>query len=323
MDTNHVPPYARAIYYPGGAGGTAQNHYFAARGLCAIPSGSSSLPFGCTANSDGTVSYLNPTRTTPTNMDFPIDEQSGLVGLTLRPINSIRINADFQFGYNNRAFTQIFPRQFQSYKIHATFKPKIWASIDGAVDIHENRDNVSNINALEHGRTYSFGTTLSPGSSFSFNLGYNYTDLYMQSYICMRDTGFNIPAFSPCPFFSGTTAITLGAMSFYTDKQHFAYADVMWKPAKRITTSLGYSGTFTKGDSLFLNPRILGSTLAYNFQKPYVSFTIDLFRGLSYKTTWNYYGFNLKKPVDVSGLQPIGSEDFNGSTGTFSIRYAF
>ena len=306
--TNHIPPYASATYYPGGAGGRAANHFLAARGLCAIPSGSSTLPAGCTLNADSTISYVNPAPTSPARVDLPIAEHVGLAGLTLRPIDSLRISTDFQFGYNNRAYTQIFPRQFQSYKIHATYKPKLWATIDGAIDIRENRDNVSNINALEHGRTYSLGTTLVPNSNsnFAFSLGYNYTDLYMQSYICIRDTGFGIAPYAPCPFFSGTKAITLGAMSFYSNKQHFAYA-----------------GTFTGGDTLFLNPRILGGTLAFNYQKPFVGLKIDLFKGLSYKTTWNYYGYNLKTPTDVPGLQPIGPEDFNGSSATFAARYTF
>ena len=321
--TNHIPPYASATYYPGGANGTAANDFWAARGKCAIPGGSSSLPAGCALNADGTISYVNPAPTTPVRVDLPIAEHVGLAGLTLRPMKSLRINADFQFGYNSRAYTQIFPRQFQSYKIHATYKPKVWATIDGAIDIHENRDNVININALEHGRTYSFGTVLAPNSNLAFTLGYNYTDLYMQSYICMRDTGYNVPPFAPCAFFSGTNAITLGAMSFYSNKQHYAYADVMWRPMKRVTASLGYSGTFTGGDTLYLNPRIVGGNLAFAYQKPFAAVTLDLFKGLSYKTSWNYYGYYLKSPLDTPGLQPIGSEDFNGSIATFSARYTF
>ncbi len=199
----------------------------------------------------------------------------------------------------------------------------MWANIDGAIDIHENRDNVSNINALEHGRTYSFGTVLAPNSDLAFTFGYNYTDLYMQSYICMRDTGYNVPPFAPCAFFSGTNAITLGAMSFYSNKQHYAYADVMWKQMKRITASLGYSGTFTGGDTLYLNPRIVGTNLAFAYQKPFAAVNLDLFKGLSYKTSWNYYGYYLKSPLDTPGLQPIGSEDFNSSIATFSARYTF
>src|SRR3989442_7586183 len=58
--TNHIPPYAAATYYPGGAAGTAANHFLAARGLCAIRSGSNTLTAGCTQNTDGTTSYVNP-----------------------------------------------------------------------------------------------------------------------------------------------------------------------------------------------------------------------------------------------------------------------
>jgi len=321
--TNHIPPYTSAIYYPGGAGGTAANYFFAARGFCAIPSGATTLPAGCTLNGDGTISYINPTPPTRNREDLPIGGHAGLAGLTVRPVDSLRIYADFQMGYNDRAYTQIFPRHFQSYKVHATYKPKPWATIDGAIDIRENRNNVSNINDLEHGRTYSFATTMVRNSNLAFNLGYSYTDLYTSSYICFRNTGFGIASYAPCAFFGGTNAITLGATSFYSNQQHFAYGDVMWKPFNRVQATVGYSGTFAGGDSLFLNPRILGGTLAFNYQKPFASIQIDLFKGLSYKATWNYYGYNLKTPMDPSGLQPIGSEDFNGSTATFAARYTF
>ena len=40
----------------------------------------------------------------------------------------------------------------QSYKVHANYKPRAWINLDGAIDIHENRDNVSTVNDLEHGR---------------------------------------------------------------------------------------------------------------------------------------------------------------------------
>jgi len=145
----------------------------------------------------------------------------------------------------------------------------------------------------------------------------------MQSYICFRNTGYGIAPYAPCAFFGGTKAITLGATSFYSNQQHFAYGDIMWKPFSRITATVGYSGTFTGGDTLFLNPRILPGTLAFNYQKPFASIEVVLYKGLSYKSKWEYYGYNLKTPMDLPGLQPIGSQDFNGSTATFGARYTF
>ena len=77
------------------------------------------------------------------------------------------------------------------------------------------------------------------------------------------------------------------------------------------------------GSTLVLNPLQPLTALAFNYQKPYAMIQIDLYKGLSYKTTWNYYGYNGKNPTAITGLAPIGSEDFNGSLATFGVRYAF
>ena len=117
-------------------------------------------------------------------------------GLTLRPMDTLRIYADFQFGYNSYSYTRIWPRQIQSYKIHANYRPRAWVTIDGAIDIHENRDNVTEVNNLEHGRTYSLSTVLVPNSKLSFTLGYNYTDLYLQTLSFPRHFNEYVPGIS-------------------------------------------------------------------------------------------------------------------------------
>ncbi len=106
---------------------------------------------------------------------------------------------DFQFGYNDYSFTRISPRQVQSYKIHASYKPRTWINFDGAVDIHENRDNVSTINDIEHGRSYSFVTTLMPNAKLFFDLGYTYTDINNQAQICYYTKCFWPPASNSMP----------------------------------------------------------------------------------------------------------------------------
>jgi hypothetical protein len=105
----------------------------------------------------------------------------------------------------------------------------------------------------------------------------------------------------------------------------------MWKPVNRVTTRVGYTGTFVGGSTVFLNPLQPAGTLAFNYQKPFASIQIDLYKGLSYQTTWNYYGYNAKAPIGASvpitggtyTLQPIVGPDFNGSTLMFAMRYAF
>ena len=340
IDANAIPEYS--IYYPGGPAATAANDFLAARGSCPYLTGTTKFnPAAggtCVQNADGSVTYSNPPSASVARALSTINEQVGLAGLTLLPMDSLRINADFEFGYNSYSYTRIWPRQVQSYKVHVNYRPRTWATIDGAIDIHENRDNVPQINNLEHGRTYSLYLALAPNSKFAYNLGYNFTDLYLQTFICFADTfgtlgGPGIPTFAPCPI--SNSPVAQGATEFYANKQHYAYSDVMWKPMKRVTASVGYAGTFAggteRGSTLFLNPLQPAGTLAFTYQKPFASIQIDLYKGLSYKTAWNYYGYNSKTPINTSvpinggtlALKPVGSPDFNGSTATFSVLYAF
>jgi hypothetical protein len=111
----------------------------------------------------------------------------------------------------------------------------------------------------------------------------------------------------------------------YSSKQEFAYGDIMWKPAKRLTATVGYVGTFVGGNTLAIDPLQVPGTLAFNYQKPYVTVILELYKGLTYRTTWNYYGYNGKGPESnsIAGLAIIPTQDFNGSTAEFALRYAF
>jgi hypothetical protein len=211
--SNTTVPNLGATYFPGGPGGTPGNlqaggtlngnYFLAARGMCAIPGGgSATLPANCTLNSDGSITYAptlvkstdsslycaEGTHTSPSTSiqtvftgrcTTTINEHVGLAGLTLRPMDTLRINSDFQFGYKDVAYARSLPRQIQSYKIHANYKPRPWLTIDAAVDIRENRDNVSEVNDLEHTRTYGFSTVLARSSNLAFTIGYNYTDIFL------------------------------------------------------------------------------------------------------------------------------------------------
>ena len=72
--------------------------------------------------------------------------------------------------------------------------------------IHENRDNVSTVNDIEHGRSYSFVTTLMPNSKVFFDLGYTYTDIYNQAQICYYANAFGPPPATQCPASLGVHA---------------------------------------------------------------------------------------------------------------------
>ena len=335
-DTNDT----ESIYFPGGATATAANDYLAARGSCTIAGGA--LPAGCTLNADGSITYVAPAAASPVRSITAIHENALLLGGVARPIDTLRITADLEFGYNDQSYTRIDPRQVQSYKIHATYKPKTWADVEGAVEIHENRDNVYTVDNLEHDRSYSFATILMANARLSVDFGYNYWDVYSQSLICFAysTTSANpapppatitastfppgvpqLPSGPACPITGASSP--LGALSTYSSTDHFAHAGLMWRPAKRVTTMVGYGGSFVRGNTIFLNPLTPSGTLDFNYQRPYASISIEIYRGFSYKMAWNYYGFNETGNTSPFGLASIPLQDFNGSNATFSLRYSF
>ena len=312
------------IYFPGGATGTVANNFLAARGDCAKVAGV--FPAGCVLNPNGSVQLGTPANPTvvvgnDTSRNLTqIHENAAVLGIAAMPIDSLRLNAEVMFGYNDDTFTRISPRQLQSYKIHASYQPKPWARLEGAVDIHENRDNVSMVNNLEHGRTYSFMTTLSPGANLWVDFGYHFMDTFTQTEICFADTGSTVfTTACPIPLSTGP----LGTLSFYSSKDHYAYADVMWKPVRRVTAMLGYSGSIVRGNTTFLNPLQPTGTLDFNYLKPFVSLAIDIRKDLTYKTSWNYFGYNDRGIANPIGLAPIPGQDFNGSNITFSLKYVY
>jgi hypothetical protein len=313
------------IYFPGGSGAAAGDDYFAARGDCSVTS-------ACTETVDPTtgqlisLTFTGPAAGNDTSRNLTeINENALFAGFTAQPLETLRITGDFAFGYNDYAFTRISPRQLQSYKIHASYKPRSWINLDAAFDIHENRDNVSTVNDLEHGRSYSFVSTFMSNAKLFFDLGYTYTDIYSQAQICYYNNAFGPPPPTTCPAILGYSPPAIPALGTYSSRQHFVYGNITWKPVKRVTTSLGYTGTYVGGSTVEINPLQVPGTLAFNYQTPSVSVAFDLYKGLSYHTTWNYYGYNGRGQASsaVPGLAPIPVQDFNGSNATFAFRYAF
>ncbi len=301
------------ILYPGGTGGTVANHFFAARGDCAVVAGA--LPAGCVVNADGSIQEGSPTNLvgeagndTARNL-YEIHENVAVLGVIARPTDKLRLNADLMFGYNDNSFTRVSPRQVQSYKVHVHYTPTLWANVDGSVDINENRDNVATVNNLEHARSYNFMTTLAPSSKLFVDFGFTYMDIFTQTEICFPDTGSTVFT-TACPIAGATSP--LGTLSSYASQDYYANGDVMWKPYKHVTAMVGYGGSIVRGNTTFLNPIIPTGTLDFNYLKPYASLAFDLYKGLIYKTAWNYFGYITEGVANPPGLAALPSQNFNG-----------
>jgi hypothetical protein len=86
---------------------------------------------------------------------------------------------------------------------------------------------------------------------------------------------------------------------------------------------VGYGGSIVRGATTFLNPMTPAGTLDFDYFKPFASLVFELYKGVSYKTAWNYYGYNDHGIDNPVGLASLPSQNFGGSNVTFSILYAF
>jgi hypothetical protein len=316
--------FTSEVLFPGGPAG-------AARGDCADPA-------ACTLQPDGSLVFSGFSGDDSHQLDADIKSHSMLAGFWARPTSSLRFSFDTELFWADSAFARIDPRQQQRYRFQAAYNPASWITLDASFDILEHRNNMALVNDKEHDRGYSFSAVLTPNERFSFDFGYTYSDIYFQILECWAyGSGVTFPVApgllpsgtttTPCPIpaeVQGPDDVTaFGGTATYSSKTHFAYGDVMWKPIKRLTLKAGYAGSFADGNTLFLNPNAPVGPLRYTYQKPYAGFAFELAKGLTYKTTWAYYGYNPRSLENPAGLAPIGSQDFNGNNVTLALRYAF
>jgi hypothetical protein len=333
--------YLAEIFDPGGSAGATD----AARGDCSLPAGetlpanAADLPAGCTLNSDGSVTFsgLTPASDTAHNVDADINGHSALFGIWGRPTDKLRTNFDMELFSADASFTRITPRQLQRYSVQASYLPIHWAEVSGSVNIVESRDNVVEVQNKEHNRNFTGNVTLSPSDTYSFDLGYDYSDIYTQALVCYA-LGFGPPpAGQVCPI--AGSPVAAGSLSTYADKSHFLNSDINWQPAKKLALRFGYSGSFSRGTPLFiglnasgfpdgvpvgnfLNPLTPFGPLRFNYQQPYANMSYSMSKDISYNVAWNYYGYYSRGNQNPTGLAPLGGQDFTGNTLMFSLRYS-
>jgi hypothetical protein len=284
------------------------------RGDCALVGGL--LPDGCTDNGDGSFTFRTPLPIETDTGQTLINEHSGLFGIWARPLDAWRVNFDMELASADNSFTRISPRQWQEYRMRTTYKLASWVNLSGSINVLEKRNNVSEINNLQHNRLYGWSAMFEPSDRVSLELGYDYSDDFSQILACFVST--TAPAgIAKCP---GSTVLSED-ISIYTNKSHYGYFDVMWKPVRRLTTHLGYNVTSTTGSALFLNPNAPSGPLDSNYNRPYGGFDYAIAKGWTGKAYWGYYGYHEdQSPVPQDLFAP---RNFRGNLITLSMRYAF
>lgn len=244
-----------------------------------------------------------------------IHEHSGLLGLWARPLPNWRMSFDMELMSADNTFTRISPRQSQEYRFRTTYKPAPWASINGSIRIWEARDNVTEINNLQHDRSYGFSMNLEPVRQFGIDLGTDVNDVHSQILICYVATP-SPAGLNKCP-----GGALLQQLSIYQNNSDFGFVDLHFSPIPRLTGRVGANITYTNGTALLLNPNAVPGSLNSRWYQPFAGFDYRFTRNWTGRAYWGFYDYS----EDSTGLPQdvFAPRNFRGNLETISVRYAF
>jgi hypothetical protein len=306
------------VFFPGPTAALA------ARGSCALvnakaPVSQANLPAGCTLNPDGSITFLVPASTpAPPDLTF-INEYAGLFGLWFRPTANWKISFDTELMSADNAFTRVSPRETQEYRVRSKYKVTNWLNLNGSINIWEGRNNVFEVNNLQHNRAYGVSAILQPTDKVGFEVGYDYNDVYSQILICITSSA--VPA---GPTTIGCTGLPglLQELSVYTNTSSYGYFDATWTPMRRLTARLGANLTGTNGSALItITPNAPTGPLDSLYLQPFGGFDYHFAKGWTGKAYWGYYDYR----EDSSNVfQDIfAPRNFRANLITLSLKYAF
>jgi hypothetical protein len=257
--------------------------------------------------------------------ETPIHEYAGLFGLWVRPTSNWQVRFDLELMSADNAFTRISPRQSQEYRVRTKYKVADWLNLNGSVMIWEGRNNVFETNDLQHNRAYGLAAIIQPNEKYSFELGYDFNDVFSSILICYVSVanGQPGPGIQPCPDVPGLVQ----QLSVYKNNSHYGYFDLGYTPFRKLTTRFGANLTGTNGSQLRLDPQAL---IPNQVTGPLNSVWLHPFGGMDYqfakswtgKAYWDYYGYH--EDPTVGAVQDVFvPRNFRGNLVTLSLRYSF
>ncbi len=298
---------------------TATDIFFpstANRGACAMLT-TGGLPAGCTANGDGSFTFITPNPVADPSETF-INEYAGVFGIWARPTKNLRISFDTELSSADNSFTRISPRQTQEYRLRTKYKPAEWLNVNGSITIWEGRNNVFDVTNLQHNRVYGFSATAQPNEKVGFELGYDYNDVFSQILVCFTSSAVVTgPNSVSCTGIPGL----IQQLSIYTNKSNFGYFDASWTPVRRLTARLGANVTGTSGSVLIISPNAPSGPLDSRYYQPFGGLDYHFAKGWTGKAYWGYYGYHEDESNVVQDL--LAPRNFRANLVTLSVRYAF
>jgi hypothetical protein len=252
-----------------------------------------------------------------TSYTFPTHENAGILGFALQPTRQWRINAKLEASFDDKAYTQISPRQLYHYHIQSRYKPREWATITGTFNDLERRDNIALVNHLDHIRSLSLGAALTPNPRYGLDLSYGYGDVFSRTTLCYAATPPPVgPGAGAAPADCGTNT-NLGT-GYYDAPTEYGSFGFRLAPVKTLRANVGYQISAVNGTTEFLNHLQVPGSLQSRYQSPFINVAWTLHPGWTWKGSWNYYGYGEDGPVG-----PTSPRNFHANMLTLALHYEF
>ncbi|MGH9521694.1 MAG: hypothetical protein ACRD3E_04090 [Terriglobales bacterium] len=265
--------------------------------------------------------------------NWDITENTGLVGMWIRPSRQFRTNIDLEFTSNDSVDTRIVAKTQQHYKIRSTFQPVKQFTLTGTANILENGNDMAEVNYQGHNRNLGFTAAVNPNSKVSLDLSYNYNNYMQNAFMCFVDgtTGGFVPpgTTNGCPTngylytsadyaWTGANPTNRYIYDTYEGTTHTGTFTVQFQPVKRLNAVLGYAFTSVDGNTPQLNQVVGLGTLNYTYHQPLASVSYQMAKNWWFNTYWNYDQYN-----EGSFTGPTAPRYFHDNRTTLALRYAF
>jgi hypothetical protein len=254
-----------------------------------------------------------PSLASTSPLAVPINENAGVFTAALRPANNWSINGSIEGAYADNAITPVGPRQTWRYRIRSMYKPRPWATMNGAYSDLERHNNTNNaasttsfgpLDHIDHSRVFGIGAAVAPNEHYELNLNYAYSDVYTATNICytsgatatLPGTATVTTSGAPniCPqSVRGTspTQYEWYARDFQSAPTNFGSAAIVLIPEKTIHANLGYRISAVNGSRFFNDARDVNGSLVSTYHSPYVNLAWTFHPGWTWKAGYDFYGY--------------------------------
>ena len=237
-------------------------------------------------------------------------------GFWMRPVSEFRMSFDAEYASTDKPWLVIAPKTFLLYRMKSSYKPNEKFAFLFSSNLLQ-RSNDEAVKAKAHSSSLSFDTMYNPTDKFGVDLGYQYTGVSSDSFICYWANP-NILGSAACA--TNPVATYYQTTSFYRNNSHFGSVNFTFRPTARFRGSLGYAATRTGGNTLLTGQYQSLGPLDSIYHMPQAAFEFDLNKTWTWKTAWNYYGY------DEGSYQMPGvtlPRDIRGNVVSLSLKYNF